>query len=318
MWRLPSWLEFKIIRAFEHKFKRFTLPGLDGIPFYDVLVFFIEELKDRTLVTRAQAIAFSFFLAVFPFILFAFTLIPYLPIPHLRDSLIKLVMDIAPNEHALDYLKETIVDVVKNPRFGLLSIGFISAIYLSTNGVITLMRSFDKNHDIYIRRSFIKERIIALKLTFLLFLLFAVSIVVIILGSVFINATSTRLWFLDGVSSIIIHLVRYVILFLMFLYAISLIYFEGPAVAKKWKFLSPGSYVATFLSILISVVFSYYVKNFGNYNKIYGSLGTIIILQVWFYLNALVLLIGFEINSSIYYNQSLRSKRSEALEKKMP
>lgn len=308
MWRLPKWLEFKMVRAFEHKFKRFTLPGLDGVPFYDVLLFFINELKDRTLVTRAQAIAFSFFLAVFPFILFAFTLIPYLPIPHLRNDLVKLINEVAPNEHALDYLKLTIIDVIKNPRFGLLSIGFLSAIYLSTNGVITMMRSFDKNHDIYIRRTFIKERLIAFKLTLLLFLLFAASIVIIIIGNIIANWMNVHFWYLDSMSKFIITFVRYSVIFLLFLYAVSLIYYEGPAVAKKWKFITPGSYIATILSILISIGFSYYVKNFGNYNKIYGSLGTIIILQVWFYLNSLVLLIGFEINSSIYYNKSLKAR----------
>lgn len=313
MWKLPKWLEFKIIRSFEYKFKLFSLPGLDGIPFYDVLIFFINELKDRTLVTRAQAIAFSFFLAVFPFILFAFTLIPYLPIPHLRNDLIKLINEVAPNEHALDYLKGTIIDVIKNPRFGLLSIGFVSAVYLSTNGVVTMMRSFDKTHDIYVRRTFIKERIIALKLTLLLFLLFAASIVTIIIGGFVLNWTSTRLWFLDDMSKWIIAMARYLIIFLLFLYSISLIYYEGPAVTKKWKFITPGSLIATLLSILISLAFSYYVKNFGNYNKIYGSLGTIIILQVWFYLNSLVLLIGFEINSSIYYNKSLKDKRDVTL-----
>ena len=308
MWRLPAWLEFKMIRAFEYKFKKFTLPGLDGVAFYDVLMFFINELKDRTLVTRAQAIAFSFFLAVFPFILFAFTLIPYLPIPHLRNDLVKLINEVAPNERALDYLKSTIIDVINNPRFGLLSIGFISAIYLSTNGVITMMRSFDKNHDIYIRRTFLRERFIALKLTFLLFLVFTASIVIIIIGNLFVSWMSVHFWFLDDISKFIITLVRYSVIFLLFLYSISLIYYEGPAVAKKWRFITPGSYIATILSILISVGFSYYVKNFGNYNKIYGSLGTIIILQVWFYLNSLVLLIGFEINSSIYYNKSLKAK----------
>ena len=314
MWKLPPWLEFKMIRAFEYKFRRFTFPGLDGVAFYDVLLFFINELKDRTLVTRAQAIAFSFFLAVFPFILFAFTLIPYLPIPHLRNDLIQIVNEIAPNERALDYLKVTVIDVIKNPRFGLLSIGFISAIYLSTNGVITMMRSFDKNHDIYYRRSFLKERYIAFKLTLLLFLLFAASIVIIIVGSILFNWLMTHFWFLDNFSKFIVLILRYLIIFLLFLYAISLIYYEGPAVAEKWKFITPGSLIATILSITISIGFSYYVKNFGNYNKIYGSLGTIIILQIWFYLNSLVLLIGFEINSSIYYNKSLKSKSDEAIE----
>jgi membrane protein len=307
MWRLPSWLEFKLIRAFEHKFRIFTLPGLDGIPFYDVMTFFINELKDRTLVTRAQAIAYSFFLAVFPFILFAFTLIPYLPIPDLRNDLIQLIKELAPNEHSLDYLKDTIIDVIKNPRFGLLSIGFLSAIYLSTNGVITMMRSFDKSYDIYIRRSFLKEQIIALKLTFLLFLLFASSLIIIIIGGIISNWLTSKFWYLDDVSTFIITFIRYSVIILLFLYSISLIYYEGPAVTKKWKFITPGSWIATILSIIISIGFSYYVKNFGNYNKIYGSLGTIIILQIWFYLNSLVLLIGFEINASIYYNKSLKS-----------
>jgi len=310
MWKLPTIIETPFVRKFESRFRVFTLPGFDGIPFYDVLKFLINELKDNTIVTRAQAIAFSFFLAVFPFILFTFTLIPYLPIPNFQKNLIILLSDVLPTQSSMEFIKTNIFDVINKPRFGLLSFGFITALYLSTNGVITMTRSFDKTYDIYNRRNFLHQRWVALKLTLLLFLLFTASIIVIIVGGIFTKWLLDIFGFLDALSTFLVLGFKYIVVFFLFLYATSLIYYYGPAVKKKWKFITPGSILATFLSILISVLFSYYVKNFANYNKIYGSLGTVIILQVWFYLNSLVLLIGFELNASIYYHKGLKDSKT--------
>ena len=313
MWKLPEFIDIPIVRKFESRFRVFTLPGFDGIPFYDVLLFFVKEMKNNTIVTRAQAIAFSFFLAVFPFILFAFTLIPYLPIPNFQKNLIILLSDILPNQQSMEFIKTNIFDVINNPRFGILSFGIITAIYLSSNGVITMMRSFDKAYHNYGRRNFFHQRWVALKLTFLLFFIFTASLIVIIVGGIFTKWLLHIFGFLSFASTVLVLGFKYVVVFFLFLYAISVIYYYGPAVKNKWKFITPGSILATFLSILISIIFSYYLKNFANYNKIYGSLGTVIILQIWFYINSLVLLIGFELNASIYYHKGLKEKDSEEL-----
>lgn len=308
-WKTEILQKYPVLHHVERKFRTFTLPGFDKVPVYEVVAFFIQELKDNTIVTRAQAIAFSFFLAVFPAILFSFTLIPYLPIPHFQENLLMILKQVLPNHQSFDFVRSNITDVIRKPRFGLMSFGFISALFLSTNGMITMMRSFDKEHDIYRKRSFLQMRWVALKLTLLLFVLFVASVVTIIIGGTFMDWLFKNFIFLTGSGAVILKSLRYIIIFFLFLLGISLIYYEGPPVQEKWRFISAGSITATVLSILISLLFSYYVKNFGNYNKIYGSLGTIIILQVWFYLNSLVLLIGFELNASIYYNKSMKAKR---------
>jgi len=310
MWRLLHFLQrkFPLLYAMERKIKRFTLPGFAKVPVFEVVIFFMAELKDNTMVTRAQAIAFSFFLAVFPAILFSFTLIPYLPINNLEANTMLLLKQVLPNQQSFEFMRANIIDVIHKPRFGLLSFGFISALYLSTNGVITMMRSFDKTYDIYTRRNFFHQRWIALKLTLLLFILLLSSVLVIIGGDVILEWIFNTFHFLSAFSQILLQTLRFTIIAALFLFAISMIYYYGPAVKEKWRFISAGSITATILSIFISIAFSYYVKHFANYNKVYGSLGTIIILQVWFYLNSLVLLIGFELNASIYYNKSLKEK----------
>lgn len=282
--------------------KRFSFPGFEGVPIYNVLSFFFNEIKRDVFHIRAKAIAFSFFLAIFPALLFIFTLIPYIPVPSLQDNLIEILSGFIPLE-TFDMLEATITEIVAKQRGDLLSLGFIVAIFFATTGMVAMMDSFDKTNATFVKRGFLKSRWIAFKLTLILVVLFILTIVLVIAGNKILAFLIEFYHFKSSFTYFLFTALKWLIVILMFFIGISMIYYYGPAVRKKWRFISAGSTLATFLSILISLGFSYYVNNFGHYNILYGSIGTIIVFMLWLYLNSLTLLIGFELNASIAYNK---------------
>jgi membrane protein len=171
--------------------------------------------------------------------------------------------------------------------------------------------SFDKSYDHYKKRNAIQSRLVALKITSLLIVLFIFSFSLIIIGRDTLAFIFDVLKIKNAFSYFLINIVRYLLIGTMFFLSISLIYYYGPATKKKYKFISTGATVATILSILVSIGFSYWVNNFNKLNLIFGSIGTIMLLMIWLNVNAFVMLIGYEINASIYYNRTLRQKQLE-------
>lgn len=296
--------------------KEASLPGLQGVPVYYVIRFFIEELKRNVLVVRARAIAFSFFLALFPALIFLLTLIPYIPIDGLQDNMIGLLQDILP-ANAYELLDQTLTDTIQRPRGGLLSVGFGTALFIASNGMIGVMDSFDKSIETFHKRNAIQKRWVAFKLTFVIFILTVVSVALIIEGNRILKIVAYDWLELGEWGVTLLSTFKWIIILFLIFNAFSFIYYYGPATKEKWNFMSTGSTVATVLTILFSIGFSYFVNNFGQYNKLYGSLGTIIALQVWMYLNSLALLIGFEINTSITYNKHLLLKEDADVEEEV-
>ena len=269
------------------KSKSISFPGFRGIPIYDVIMFFYGQVKRVGMSERASSIAFNFVMAIPPAIIFLFTLIPFLPIPNrVEDELYMLIRDVIPGQKDNSYLIEFLQDFINNPRNALLSLGFILSLYFSSNATMGIMRSFDKNYIGFRKRTTVQKRWVAIKITMILFLLIFLSILLLIARGVVLN------WL--GIESkllitIIIN-VRWLIIILLFFACISYIYRHAPAVHKKWQLVSPGSILATFLMILFTMGFSYYVNNFGNYNQLYGSIGTVLILMLLIYFNSFVLL----------------------------
>ena len=293
--------------------QRVSLPGFDDIPMYDVGEFFIKEIQRDILTVRARAIAFSFFLALFPTILFFFNLIPYLPVANLQDNLLMLMNDVLPDD-AFAFLEKTIVVTVTKQRGDLLSVSLLLAMFFSTNGMIGVMSSFDKTNMTFKKRNPFQKRWVAIKLTFILFLVALVSISMIMIGNWGVTYVLDLIGARNIFNVIMLTALEYLIIIFLFFNSISFIYYYGPAVKKKWRFISAGSTVATLLTILFSIGFSFFVNNFATYNKLYGSIGTIIALLLWMYFNALALLLGFELNASIAYNRKVRDEK-EAEEK---
>ena len=288
--------------------KSVTLPGFDSVPLYDVLVFFTNEIRRNVISVRAKAIAFTFFLALFPGLIFLFTLIPYIPFHGLQEDLIAFLKELLPID-AFALLENTIRGVIQEQRGELLSIGLLLALFVSTNGVMAMMESFDKTYAVFVKRNSLVKRWIALKLTIVIFFLLVISIIAIVEGNQMLKLLLKTFQILTPFNFILFSALKWLIIILLFFNSISFIYYYGPAVKKKFRFISAGSTLATFLVILISIGFSYFVNNFGNYNRFYGSIGTIIALQIYIFLNAFALLLGFELNASIAINKNLREHR---------
>ncbi len=288
------------------KSKCISFPGFRGIPLYDVIQFFFGQVKTVGMSERASAIAFNFVMAIPPAIIFLFTLIPFLPIPRrVEEELYGLIRDVIPGQKNNSALINFLRDFINNPRHGLLSLGFLLSLLFSSNAIIGIMYSFDKNYIGFRKRTALQKRWVALKITMILFVLILASILLLI-------ARGAVLVWLGIENELVITIItnlRWLIIILLFFISISYIYRHAPAVQKKWKLVNPGSILATFLMMLFTMAFSWYVNNFGNYNELYGSIGTILILMLLIHFNSLVLLIGFELNVSISSLKKIADER---------
>lgn len=301
---------FKFYRYFILWTKYIVLPGFAPLPLYTVAVFFAKEIQKESLVNKASSLSYNFMMAIFPSIIFIFTLIPYIPIHNFQNQLMTLIAMLLPKNAYLAF-ETTFVDIVKNQNGQLLSVGFILALFFSTNGTHTLMQAFNKSSLITETRTWFKQRLVALNLTLLTAFALILGVGVMVVGEFIINGIKSTLRFNDSNFWIyLIALCRWIITIAVYFTTISLLYRYGPANPKKWKMFSEGAWLATILAIVTSVGFSYYINNFGNYNKLYGSIGTLLVLMIWLYLNSIIILVGFELNASIDL-----SKRSIVIEK---
>ena len=280
------------------KAKEVTLPGFDRMPIYDVGVFFVNGIKKGSLTTRASSIAFNLFLAVFPAIIFFFTLIPYIPVENFQAELLKLLQNILP-ENAYLSIKGTLEDIITHQRGGLLSIGFIAVLYFSTNGINAMIGAFNATYHSFETRSWLAQRLISTYLVLILTFLIATAIVLIVFSETAIQYLVEFGIMKVNITYYLLIFGKWLIILALFFFAISFLYYFAPAKKTEWKFFSAGSTLATILCIVISLGFSFFVNNFGQYNKFYGSVGTLIVLLLLMYFNAIILLIGFELNASI-------------------
>lgn len=305
----------KFVTSFPVKFlirksKNILLPGFNGIPLFDVVRFFFIQIQKTSLNERASSIAFNLLLAIPPACIFIFTLLPFLPIKDELEQLYELIRDVIPGKSNHEPIINFLHDFASIERSDLLSFGFILALYFSSNAMIGIMDSFNKlNYEGFSRRHALHDRWVAIKLTVILFLIIFLSLVALVSR----GTVLTWLGVEDPTLREIILNVRWIVILLLFFFIISFIYRHAPAVHKKWKFINPGSILATFLMIAFTMGFSYYVVNFGNYNKLYGSIGTVLILMLLIYFNSLVLLIGFELNVSISSLRRLADQRKNAV-----
>jgi membrane protein len=287
--------------------KRVSFPGFDKVPLYEVGRFFVKGLMQGALSTRASSIAFNFFLAIFPAVIFFFTLIPYIPINNFQEELLKILQDVLPNNAYLS-IKDTLEDIVLNKRSGLLSFGFIAAFYFATNGINAMIVAFNASRHEMETRSWLNMRLVSFLLVLIITMLLTIAIGLIVFSQFGFNYLINLGWLKQDFTYYLLLSGKWLIIIGLFFFTISFLYYFAPSKKKNWRFISAGSTLATLLSILISVGFSFYVNNFGQYNKLYGSIGTIIVILLWLYFNALVLLIGFELNASI---KNAKIKRKE-------
>ncbi len=307
-------LKSNVVTTAEKFFRKLVIPGFDGMPVYDVAAFFIRGLQRGALSMRAAAFSYNFFLALFPAIIFFFTIIPYIPIPGFQDNLLELMQNFIPKK-AFDAVEETLFDIVKRPRGGLLSIGFIMAMYFSTNGIHSLIESFNQTRHTLETRSWIKQRMISIVLVFILSLLLIVAIVLIALGPLALDFLVQHNMLRVSFSYYLIVAGKWIVSSALLFFAFSFLYYLAPAAESRFRFISAGSTLSTVLTILASVGFNYYVNSISRYNSLYGSIGTLIIVMVWIFFNAMIVLIGFELNVSIRNAKRRHNKPSKVKNK---
>jgi membrane protein len=290
--------------------QRLTLPGFERVPVLKVLQLVLKEIFSPVLMLRAKAIAFSFFLALFPSIIFLFSLLPYVPIDNFANEIIGYLKRVAPNKEMVNLFLPIVNDILGQPKVGVLSIGFLLIIFFMKNGVITMMQSFNVHFDHKDPFLFIKNQIKSIILTLIILFLFVSTIFLLVLGKTIMTFIFNFFDYDGQFLVVLIDFLRYTISISLNVLVVSILYNYGPALKIQQRFITPGSILATSLIIGVSLLFSKYIIHFGNYNKLYGSLGTIMLTMIWLYWNSMAILIGFEINRSIYFLKSKKGKKA--------
>ncbi len=283
------------------KLRFIVLPGFDGMPFYDVMVFFFHGLFKGVLTYRAAAIAFDFFLALVPFILFLFTLVPFVTTTDMQVELLDMFGALIPDS-IYQLAENTLVEIVSRPVTGLLSVVFVMAVYFSTNGVDSILQGFRQSyHHIEVWpwwKQKVRAFILMISLSFLVF----ISMTLLGFGKLTIKILSEQQIITDWLTIVALTLIQWVVIFGNTLLSTSLLFYYGQPKDKmnsQYRFISPGSLLSTTLMVVGGLLLKMYFENFSRYNLLYGSIGSLIILLIWIYYNAIILLIGFELNTSI-------------------
>ncbi|OQP39897.1 hypothetical protein A4H97_16895 [Niastella yeongjuensis] len=298
------------IRFFAEKSKKIVLPGFDGVPLFDVIKFFKEQIRRVGLTERASAVSYNFIMSIPPSCLFLFTLIPQLPFirkGQIKRQLHSIIRDIIPADTYNKGIMTFVDSFFKEDHIALLSFGFVLLIFFASNGMMGLMRSFNKNYIGFEKRTGLNTRMVAIKLTVIIMGLILACLILLIAQ----NAVLKWLGIQNTLVLQIIGIARWLFIVALIFYAIGFIYKYAPAIKKRFRLFSPGAILATFLSILTTLSFSIFVNNFGKYNALYGSIGTIIVLMIIIYINSLVLLIGYELNVSIHSIKAMADERQK-------
>ena len=285
-----------VLRNIVKPLQGIKLPWLQGLSLYDLLELYGLGIAEGALSYRAGAIAFSFFMALFPFALFILNLIPYIPIEGFQQDFLNFVSESVP-PNTYDAIAAIINDILNNSHSGLLSSGFIMAIFLMANGLNAILGGFETSHHIIIKRGFFSQYFVALGISLLLSFLLLVTVAMIVVFEVFIQQTIIQDVLSDRIPLIILG--RYVFVILMILITTSILFRFGVKHDKGRSFISIGSVFTTILIILSSYIFGIWVIKFSKYNQLYGSIGTLLIMMFYIWINCMILLLGFELDAAI-------------------
>ncbi len=283
--------------------KCIILPGLKGLSLYDLWELYSVGIVKGTFSTRAGAIAFSFFMALFPFFLFILNLIPYVPIDDFQQKFLNFVYGVLPPQTA-DFFEPILLDIAANPRGGLLSFTLIFAIFLMANGVNAIFTGFEFSYHTSRNRTIVRQYIIAVGVSIILALLLLLSVVVIVYYQFTIGQIHQRFVFTKD-NSWISSLGSYVFIIVMIYGVVGTLYYFGTKEGRYYRFFSVGALLTTILFLLTTYLFGIYITDFSTYNQLYGSIGALLIMMVYIWLNSNLLLLGFELNAALY---NLKSK----------
>jgi len=281
--------------------KRVNLLGFEGFSFYDLLEMYVIGIFKGALTTRASAIAFSFFTAVFPFLLFIIILIPYIPVDNFKVDFLGFLDSFLPPQTS-DFFNQNIFENINNrSTAGLLSTVFLVSMFLMANGVNAIFSGFENSYHQQLNRNFIKQYFYAFGVAIILVVLLILTVVGFGYAQIYLihpiverfgsgDASNEFFWITQA---------KYFFFVLMIYLSMASLYYFGTKDGKLSSFFSVGALFTTLLILLSSYVFGLYIENFSTYNELYGSIGALLILLFYFWLNANIILLGHELNSSL-------------------
>lgn len=301
-----------LIRNVVGGLKRVRLPWMEGLSLYDLLELYGLGITEGAFSNRAGSIAFSFFMALFPFALFILNLIPYIPIEGFQQDFLDFVADgVPPNTYQA--IESIIDDILNNSHSGLISTGFLLSIFLMANGLNAVLGGFQKSEHVLLKRSFIQQYLVAVGMSLFLSFLLILTVAVIVVFEVVIQLQAIQDILSDSIPLIILG--RYVFLVLMILITTSILFKFGTKDKYKGSFISKASVVSTMLTIITSYFFGIWVIHFSKYNELYGSIGTLLIVMFYIWINCMILLLGFELNATIYKRRAENEKKKIEIDK---
>lgn len=287
-----------IVNKLVHFGKTIKIPGLRGLSLYDVLELYGIGIVKGALTTRAAGIAFSFFMAIFPFLLFILSLIPYIPIDGFQEGLFSIIQEALPPK-TFDAVDGVLKDILNNQYGGLLSFGFLASIFLMSNGVNAIFGGFEYSYHVKEYRTLLKSYFISLAVSLLMSFFLIITVVFVSLYQVALSKIDEKGWF-DTNDLHLLYFGRGFLFLVMIFTIVSLLFRYGTKQGKEIRFFSPGAILTTVVSMISFYAFGVYVVKFAKYNELYGSIGTLLILMLFVWLNAIILLLGFELNATIY------------------
>lgn len=289
-------LKIPVIRELVDVTKRIKLPGLGQFSLYHLLEIYVNGILKGSFSPRASSIAYSFFLALFPFLLLLLNLIPYIRIDGFQTRFLIFIEALLPPQ-TTQFFYPIIADIAVNPRSGLLSFVFILSLFLSANGVSAIFSAFQYSFHVSVNRSFFRQYLVALGVAIFLALLLLTSVGVILYGEFIIRDFQSRAYIDNDLFWI--QFFQFLVFLIMIYVVIATLYYFGTKEGKSSSFFSIGAVVTTVLFLLTTYFFGIYINNFSNYNELYGSIGALLILMLYIWINANLLLLGFELNVSI-------------------
>ena len=282
-----------------------VIPGFEGVPLYDALVYFVRGFTQVNLIDRAAAVAFYVFLALFPSILFLFTLIPYFPLQGVTANMLEALESILP-PGTYESVSSTINQIMSIEHGGLMSIGLLLAFYFSTSAISSFFRGFNMGDKEFGQIPFLKIQLYSILVMIMFVILLMLSIVLITVGQRLLPILFVKMHFYSGFIVFLINLLRWLIVIFALIVAMSLLYHFGNPRSKRFKLFTPGSILFAGLFIVGTMLFNFYISNISTYNLLYGSIGGLIIFVIWIYFNCILILIGYELNKSITKAQTFK------------
>lgn len=291
---INTFLESGLVKTILGWSQKLILPGFHGMSLYAVLNFLITSFRKSNYGMRSSAIAFKFFLAIFPGMLFFLSLIPFIPIENFQANLMLEIQKVTP-DNIYQVIEKTINDLVNNKHHFALGLGGVLTLFYASNGINSMLSVFNTSHQIELKRNPVKQRLISLGIFAAFSLLVIVMLGAITYGEIFVQSMTYKN--LGGFMQFLFQLGKWLVMILSMMIAVGTLYNLGNPQITSYKWLSPGSSLAIILIILVSIVISYFFANFANYNELYGSIGTLMMILIWLNAVSYVLLVGFELHT---------------------